>query len=53
MRLETGANEKWRDFNVRGGIELLQHIAGTVVTIAGSIEEEQGEGKLKESSLRQ
>lgn len=44
MTLETGAQDAWSSFNIKTGVKLLQHIAGTVVTISGSIEEEQGEG---------
>lgn len=45
MVLETGATAAWGEANVTLGIELLEHIAGTVVTISGSIEEESREGE--------
>lgn len=43
--LETGATSLWGEVNVTVGLELLEHIAGTVVTISGSIEEESREGE--------
>lgn len=43
--LETGSTEQWAELNVTGGLSLLEHIAGTVVTISGSIEEEAREGE--------
>lgn len=44
MTLETGATAFWGEANVSVGLDLLEHIAGTVVTISGSIEEESREG---------
>lgn len=43
--LETGSTQQWAELNVTGGVSLLEHIAGTVVTISGSIEEEAREGE--------
>lgn len=45
MALETGAGVLWGQMNLTLGVDLLEHIAGTVVTISGSIEEESREGE--------
>ncbi|KAL0631665.1 hypothetical protein Q9L58_009477 [Maublancomyces gigas] len=34
--LETGSSVHWAELNVTGGISVLEHVAGTVVTINGS-----------------
>lgn len=43
--LETGSSVHWAELNVTGGISVLEHVAGTVVTINGSIEEDAREGE--------
>lgn len=45
MSLETSSTSFWGDINVKVGLDLLEHIAGTVVAISGSIQEESREGK--------
>lgn len=45
MVLETGSTVQWAEMNFTLGLDLLEHIAGTVVTISGSIEEDSREGE--------
>lgn len=46
MVLETGATPAWVLFNVSLGIDFPEHVAETVVTISGSIDEDMSEGEL-------